>query len=249
MVVGEIYNGKVKRIKPFGAFVSVNGNDCLVHISDISWTKINDPSEILEIGKSYDFKCLKLDRENNRVSLGYKQLQRTPYEIAIDKYPVGTVVKGKVERIFPYGAFISIEDGVDGLVHVSQICHEWIKNASDKLKVGDEVDAKVISFEGSKITLSIKDLIPKEEVIEQPVEEAPAEIEKEIKTKSRNTKDSKPFVKREKRVKKSEDMDDLKEWVSDNSTTTSLADLFKDFNMEDEKTEDIKEEVKVEESK
>lgn len=167
MVPGAIVSGKVKRFSAFGAFVSVKGFDCLAHISDLSWNKITDPSKVLTIGETYDFVVLKVDREAGKISLGYKQLQKKPYEIAAEKYPVGTVIKGKVERIFPFGAFVSIEDGVDGLVHVSQISHNWTKDANEVLKVGDEVEAKIIGFEDNRITLSIKELLPAPETTEE----------------------------------------------------------------------------------
>ncbi len=102
--VNDIITGKVKRFTSFGAFVSVKGFDCLAHISELSWNKITDPSTVLTIGESYDFVVLKLDRETGRISLGYKQLQPKPYEVAKEKYPVGTIIKGRVERIFSYGA-------------------------------------------------------------------------------------------------------------------------------------------------
>ena len=160
MHVNDIVTGKVKRFTSFGAFVSVDGFDCLAHISELSWNRITDPSTVLKIGDVKDFVVLRLDREHNKISLGYKQLQKKPYEIAAEKYPVGTVIKGKVERIFPYGAFVSIEDGIDGLVHVSQISHNWIKDASEALTAGQEVEAKIIGFEDTRITLSIKELLP-----------------------------------------------------------------------------------------
>ena len=151
----DIVTGKVKRFTQFGAFVNVRGFDCLAHISELSWNKITDPSTVLTIGESYDFVVLKMDRETGKISLGYKQLQKKPYEVAAEKFPVGTVIKGKVERIFPYGAFVSIDDGVDGLVHVSQISHNWIKDANEALTVGQEVEAKIIGFDDYRITLSI----------------------------------------------------------------------------------------------
>ena len=214
-----VVKGKVKRFANFGAFISVNGFDCLAHISDLSWRKINDPAEVLKIGETYDFLILKADRENNRISLGYKQLQKKPYELAAEKYPVGTVVKGKVERIFPFGAFISLEDGIDGLVHVSQISHKWLQDANEGLKVGDEVEAVVIKFENNKITLSIKELLP------PPIEDNESEKEEEKGKKGRKTKSSEG-----KSDKKSKD-EDIKKWISDDGNAT-IGDLFKDLEID-----------------
>ena len=182
-----------------------------------------------------------MDRENNRVSLGYKQLQKKPYEIAAEKYPVGTVIKGKVERIFPFGAFISIADGVDGLVHVSQISHNWIKDAGEVLKVGDEVEAKIISFEDNRITLSIKDLLPAPEAGEEAAAESESGEEKSARRASRMKKFAEKVEageERKERRPRKETSNEPKEWVSGSSTAT-LGDLFKglDLKLEDEKEE------------
>ena len=239
--VNDVVEGRVKRFTEFGAFVNVRGFDCLAHISELSWNKINDPSLVLKIGETYDFVVLKVDRENNRVSLGYKQLQKKPYEIAAEKYPVGTVIKGKVERIFPFGAFVSIADGVDGLVHVSQISHNWIKDAGEVLKVGDEVEAKIISFEDNRITLSIKDLLPAPEAGEEAAAESESGEEKSARRASRMKKFAEKVEageERKERRPRKETSNEPKEWVSGSSTAT-LGDLFKglDLKLEDEKEE------------
>lgn len=235
--VHDIVVGKVKRFTQFGAFVNVRGFDCLAHISELSWNKITDPSTVLKIGESYDFVVLKMDRETGRISLGYKQLQKKPYELAAEQYPVGSVIKGKVERIFPYGAFISIADGVDGLVHVSQISHNWIKDASEALKVGDEVEAKIIGFEDNRITLSIKELLPAPETTEAAAAERTEAAEgedKPVKRVSRVKKFEQKLAdseeKKERRAKK-ETSNEPKEWVSGSSSAT-LGDLFKNLNLQ-----------------
>lgn len=235
--VHDIVVGKVKRFTQFGAFVNVRGFDCLAHISELSWNKITDPSTVLKIGESYDFVVLKMDRETGRISLGYKQLQKKPYELAAEQYPVGSVIKGKVERIFPYGAFISIADGVDGLVHVSQISHNWIKDAGEALKVGDEVEAKIIGFEDNRITLSIKELLPAPEATEAAAAESAETAEgeeKPVKRVSRVKKFEQKLAdseeKKERRSKK-ETSNEPKEWVSGSSSAT-LGDLFKNLNLQ-----------------
>ncbi len=164
--VGATVEGKVERVTSFGAFVSVNGFDCLAHISDLSWTGVKEVTDVLEIGKRYQFKVLKIDRENKKVSIGYKQLQPEPWDLAAEKYAEGDIVHGKVVRIVPFGAFVEIEKGIDGLVHVSQITHEWLENPTSVLSIGEEIDAKVLAFNPAerKITLSIKALQPQPEV-------------------------------------------------------------------------------------
>ena len=161
--VGDVVEGKVERVTSFGAFVSVNGFDCLAHISDLSWTGVKEVTDVLEIGKRYQFKVLKIDRDNKKVSIGYKQLQPRPWDTAAERYAEGDIVHGKVVRIVPFGAFVELEKGIDGLVHVSQITHEWLENPTSALTIGQEVDAKVLAFdpEAHKITLSIKALQPK----------------------------------------------------------------------------------------
>ncbi len=235
MHVNDIVTGKVKRFTQFGAFVNVEGFDCLAHISELSWNRITDPSTVLKIGDVKDFVVLKLDREHGRISLGYKQLQKKPYEVAAEKYPVGTVIKGKVERIFPYGAFVSIEDGIDGLVHVSQISHNWIKDANESLKVGQEVEAKIIGFEDTRITLSIKELLP---APEESIVETDTEISEEEKASKRSSR-MKKFEqkvadgegKKDRRAPKKENSNEPKEWVT-GSGSASLGDLIKGLNLD-----------------
>ncbi len=170
--VGAIVSGKVKRFTDFGAFVSLKYMDGLVHNSDLSWSKRRDikPADVLEINKVYDFIVLSVDREKNKIGLGYKQLQKKPFEIAQEKYPIGTVTTGKVAKIMKYGVFVELEPGLDGLVHISQIQHGYLENINDAaVKEGDEVSVKVMSYDNDKITLSIKETLPVEPVV---VEEA-----------------------------------------------------------------------------
>ncbi len=167
--VDDIVEGKVERVTSFGAFVSVNGFDCLAHISDLSWTGVKAVTDVLEIGKKYQFKVLKIDTEAKKVSIGYKQLQPQPWDLAADKYAEGDVIHGKVVRIVPFGAFIEVEKGIDGLVHVSQISHEFLENPTTALTIGEEIDAKILKLDCAekKMTLSIKALVPKPENVER----------------------------------------------------------------------------------
>lgn len=165
IAVDDVVEGKVERATDFGAFVSVNGFDCLAHISDLSWTGVDAVKDVLEIGKTYNFKVLKIDKENKKVSIGYKQLRPQPWDLAEGKYQVGDVIHGKVVRIVPFGAFVEVEKGIDGLVHVSQIAYERIETPSTVLNVGDEVDAKIIALDtyNKKMNLSIKAILPEPE--------------------------------------------------------------------------------------
>ncbi len=167
--VDDVVEGKVERITAFGAFVSVNGFDCLAHISDLSWTGVKSVADVLEIGKKYEFKVLKIDEESKKVSIGYKQLQAQPWDLAAEKYAEGDVIHGKVVRIVPFGAFVEVEKGIDGLVHVSQISHEFLENPTTVLAIGQEIDAKIMKLDCAerKMTLSIKALEPKPENVER----------------------------------------------------------------------------------
>lgn len=242
VVPGAIVKGKVKRFASFGAFVSVKGYDCLAHISDLSWKKISEPSEVLELNQTYDFIVLKADRETGKISLGYKQLQKKPYELAAEKYPVGTVIKGTIARIHPFGAFVQIEDGIDGLIHVSQISHKYVKEASELLKEGQEVEAKVISFEGNRITLSMKELEPapeekpaREEVAPEAADGAEGEVKSKAPRAPRKKFEYNPEKAEERKRDRRDNSDEPHEWVSDSGNAT-LADLLKgiDFKFDDE---------------
>ena len=213
--VGDVVEGKVERVTSFGAFVSVNGFDCLAHISDLSWTGVKSVADVLEIGKTYQFKVLKIDVDNKKVSIGYKQLQPQPWDLAAEKYAEGDVVHGKVVRIVPFGAFVEVEKGIDGLVHVSQISHEFLENPTTALTIGQEVDAKIIKLDCAekKMTLSIKALEPKPEAAERKPR-APKAEDGEVKEKVR-----KP------RAPKAEE--EVTEWKEEGLGGVSIADLLK----------------------
>jgi len=156
---GQTRRGIVKNITDFGAFVDLNGMDGLLHITDMSWGRINHPSEVVQVGQELEVFVLDVNLEKERISLGLKQKLQNPWEEIELKYPKGTRIRGKVVNLVPYGAFVQLEDGVEGLVHVSEI--SWTKRvarASDALTVGQEVDAVVLNVnkEEQKISLGIR---------------------------------------------------------------------------------------------
>lgn len=156
---GQIRSGVVKNITDFGAFVDLNGMDGLLHITDMSWGRINRPSEVVEVGQELEVFVLDVNLEKERISLGLKQKQQNPWDEIELKYPKGARVRGKVVNLLPYGAFVQLEEGVEGLVHVSEI--SWTKRlarAADALNVGDEVEAVVLNVNKSeqKISLGIR---------------------------------------------------------------------------------------------
>ena len=161
MVPGDIRKGTVKNITDFGAFIELNGIDGLLHITDMSWGRINHPSEILKVGQEIDVVVLDVNKEKERVSLGLKQKMANPWDAIETKYPVGAKVKGKVVSLVPYGAFVQLEMGVEGLVHVTEL--SWTKRVakpSDVLKQDQEIEAIVLGInrEEQKISLGIRQL-------------------------------------------------------------------------------------------
>src|SRR5712691_8514316 len=161
MTPGDIRKGTVKNITDFGAFIDLNGLDGLLHITDMSWGRIGHPSEILKVGQDIDVVVLDINRERERVSLGLKQKLANPWDTIEQKYPVGARVKGKVVNLVPYGAFVELEPGVEGLVHVTEL--SWTKRIakpSDMLKPDQEVEAVVLGInrEEQKISLGLRQL-------------------------------------------------------------------------------------------
>ncbi len=219
--VDDIVEGKVERVTSFGAFVSVNGFDCLAHISDLSWTGVKEVTDVLTIGQRYRFKVLKVDREDRKVSIGYKQLQPQPWDLAAEKYAEGDVVHGKVVRIVPFGAFVEIEKGIDGLVHLSQISHEWLDNPTSVLSIGEEVDAKIIRFvpEEKKINLSIKALLPR------PEPEPRHEREESASGNAQASRRPRKSNRRSNYSSDSEENDEYREWTEGGYGGASIADL------------------------
>lgn len=159
MTVGEIRKGIVKNITEFGAFIDLGGVDGLLHITDISWGRVSHPSEVLAVGQEIEVMILNIDEVKERVSLGLKQKQQNPWDDIVSKYPVGSRVTGKVVNIMPYGAFVELESGVEGLIHVTEM--SWTKRISkpgDVLSAGQEVEAVVLDVDvnNRKISLGLR---------------------------------------------------------------------------------------------
>lgn len=162
---GETRKGIVKKIMNFGAFVDIGGIDGLLHITELGWNKVNHPSEVLHEGDNIEVYVLKVDREKEKVALSLKKLVADPWQEGIKKYQEGSVVQGKVVRIMPFGAFVQIEPGLEGLVHISQIAEKRINKVEDVLQVGQEINVKIVQIneEDKKIKLSMKDIVKDEE--------------------------------------------------------------------------------------
>lgn len=159
--VGDVVEGTVMRFTDYGAFVDIGGLDGLLHISEISWGKLKHPQEALEIGQKIPVKILSMNTEKGKISLGLKQNQPEPWSVIEEKFHVNDVIYGKVVQIKEYGAFVELEPGLDGLVHISEIAHKRVTDISDELAVGQGVSAKILDIDKDRkrISLSIKDTI------------------------------------------------------------------------------------------
>ncbi len=259
--VGSKLSGVVRRLTDFGAFVDIGGIDGLVHVTDVAWGRVKHPSDVLKIGQQVEVVVLNVDVEKERVSLGYKQLQPKPWTMAGEKYPVGSIVEGKVVRIVPFGAFVALEPTIDGLIHISQISVRRIAKVEDEINVGDVVRCKVLDVnpEAKRISLSRKEVILEEnpEIAEQlSAERAERDRQyaerQEQRAAERQQRAARPEraqqprpersaapaqapssdrPERERRPRRSEDGEYDLPPVQ--TTTTSLADLFQGLNMDE----------------
>ena len=170
---GKVYNGVVKSLTRYGAFVDLGGVDGLVHMSELTWEKIKHPAEILKVGQEIEVFVKSLDRENGKISLGHKKDEDNPWAKFETEYPIGTVLAGTVASLTKFGAFVKILPGVDGLVHISEISYERVEDPAAVLKVGQEVQVKLIGvdLEAKRVSLSIK------QTMEPPVKEEVADAE------------------------------------------------------------------------
>jgi len=163
LTVGAIMKGVVKNITDYGAFIDLGGIDGLLHITDMTYGRINHPSEMLEVGAQLEVKILKFDPDTQRVSLGYKQIRPDPWDEVEFKYPVGAIVRGKVVSMPDYGIFLELEDGIEGLVHISEMTwNKRVKHPSKLVEIGQEVEAKVlgVDVENRRISLGMRQLEP-----------------------------------------------------------------------------------------
>ena len=162
--INDIVEGTVMRFTDYGAFIDLGGIDGLLHISEISWGKLKHPSEVLEIGQTVNVRILSMNKEKGKISLGLKQTTPEPWSVIEDNYSVGQIVAGKVVQLKEYGAFVELEPGLDGLVHISEVANKRVANINEELTIGQEVKAKILDIdtERKRISLSIKDALGEE---------------------------------------------------------------------------------------
>ena len=165
----QVVRGVVRRLTNFGAFVDIGGIDGLLHISEMAWHRVNHPSEVVKVGDEVNVMVLRIDRENEKVSLGLKQVLPNPWDNVVDSYPVGKVVPARVVRLAPFGAFVQLEPGVEGLVHISHLADRHVEKPDEVVKEGEEVNVKVLSVDPKekRIRLSIRE-VDRERAPRQP---------------------------------------------------------------------------------
>jgi small subunit ribosomal protein S1 len=168
---GDVVTGTISNIVDFGAFVDLEGIDGLIHISELSWSHVNHPSELLEIGQEVQVKVLDIDRERQRISLGLKQTQSDPWQQVVDTYDQGDIVEGKVTKVVTFGAFIEVVPGVEGLVHISELAQHHVENPREVVTQGDSVRARIIEMDPERRRLSLS--LKRVEEGEGPSGEAP----------------------------------------------------------------------------
>jgi small subunit ribosomal protein S1 len=152
---GDVVEGTISNIVDFGAFVDLDGMDGLIHISELSWSHVNHPSEVLEIGQTVKVKVLDIDRERQRISLGLKQTQSDPWQQVLDSYGEGDVVEGRVTKVVTFGAFVEILPGVEGLVHISELASHHVENPREVVSQGDPVNVLILEIDGERRRLSL----------------------------------------------------------------------------------------------
>jgi small subunit ribosomal protein S1 len=159
--VGQVHEGTVRSLRDFGAFVDIGGVDGLVHISKLSWERVNHPSDVLHEGQRVQVKIEKIDRQSGKIGLSYRDLLDDPWENVEQKYPVGSIQEGEITRIAQFGAFVKLEPGVEGLVHISELAHHRVANVGSYVKQGQNVQVKVVSVDpaAQRIGLSMKALV------------------------------------------------------------------------------------------
>ncbi len=175
---GQIREGVVRKIMDFGAFVDLgSGVDGLLHVSRLSWARVEHPSEIVKEGQAVQVKVEKVDKATGRISLSYREMQENPWTRAAERYPQGAMVRGKVRKLMEFGAFVEVEPGVEGLVHISELSHKRVWRTSDVVKEGDEVEVVVLSVdaEAQRMSLSIRQALPAPEKTKKEEEAEPAE--------------------------------------------------------------------------
>lgn len=233
--IGSVINGRIKSLTNFGAFVDVGGIDGLLHITEMSWTKIDHPSDMFEVGQDVVVYVKDFDREEKKISLGYKREEDNPWYDAEEKYASGNIVKAKVVRILPFGAFVNLEEGIDALVHISQISNKRLGTPDEVLKEGMEVEVAIVDvdIEKRKINASIKAVEPMDP---EPTEDEKTEVGEESSTGPSEKKTGKPSTTKRRKSTRSKDRLATSHREDFNNT---LGDLLSGLDIETEEDEEV----------
>jgi len=233
MEVGQIRKGSITSIADFGAFVDVDGVDGLVHISELSWNHVKHPSEVVEVNQDVDVEILDIDREKQRLSLGLKQTQKDPWLEKIKEYSSKDIVNGKVTRIVKFGLFVQLEDGLEGLVHISELADEPVRRPSDVAKIGDELIVRIIDidFDKRRMAFSVKQ-------VENPIDES-------VKEEANNSEESPEEAVGAEKIETAEDQQSPEEKTQEAAPEKEEPDSGEDGTVsENEKEKQIKEILK-----
>ncbi|QEG33898.1 30S ribosomal protein S1 [Bythopirellula goksoeyrii] len=191
---GDLREGVVRSLQDFGAFVDLGGVDGLIHVSQLSWDRVSHPKDVLAVGQNVKVRVEKINAESGKISLGYRELGDNPWDSAEQKFPVGARVKGSVTKLMQFGAFVRLDPGVEGLIHISEMGHGRVNRSSDVVSEGQEVEVKVVSFDrdAQRIGLSLKALLPPPEKAPQESREsehpAPESVKRREKESDKNLK-------------------------------------------------------------
>jgi len=169
---GQIIKGTVSNLVDFGAFVDLEGIDGLIHISELSWQHVDHPSEVVEVGEEVEVKVLEVDRDRERISLGLKQTRKDPWQEIVEQVNVGEQIQGRVTKLVSFGAFVEVAEGVEGLIHISELAEHHVETPDEIVRSGDEVDARIIDVDAKRRRLSLS-LRPKREEREERAERPP----------------------------------------------------------------------------
>lgn len=169
---GEVVTGTVSNLVDFGAFVDLDGIDGLIHISELSWNHVDHPSEVVEVGEEVEVKVLEVDRDRERISLGLKQTRKDPWQEIVERVNIGESIKGRITKLVSFGAFVEVAEGVEGLIHISELAEHHVETADEVVRSGDEVEARIIDVDAKRRRLSLS-LRPKKEEREEKREERP----------------------------------------------------------------------------
>ncbi len=170
---GEIVQGVVSNLVDFGAFVDLEGIDGLIHISELSWNHVDHPSEVVEVGEEVEVKVLEVDRDRERISLGLKQTRKDPWQEIVEQVEIGGQITGRITKLVSFGAFVEVAEGVEGLIHISELAEHHVETPDEIVRSGDEVEARIIDVDAKRRRLSLS-LRPKKEDREEKEEERPA---------------------------------------------------------------------------